>query len=180
MILIHPTPTADFQIDPPLVNIVKPITNFNDLSTGGDEVSYIIIGFDTIFQTNPRVTLPDSGVYDVRQIVTTALGCRDSVVKQVIVELGYKLYLPTAFTPNNDGYNDRFRVYGEDVSEISILIYNRWGQLMYTSYDMENGWDGKVRLKDEPAPGGVYVYKIKAIHKDGLNTNYEGIVTLLR
>jgi gliding motility-associated-like protein len=180
MILIHPTPTADFQIDPPLVNIVKPITNFNDLSTGGDEVSYIIIGYDTIFQTNPRVTLPDSGVYDVRQIVTTALGCRDSVVKQVIVELGYKLYLPTAFTPNNDGYNDRFQVYGEDVSEITILIYNRWGQLMYTSYDMDNGWDGKVRLKEEPAPGGVYVYKIKAIHKDGLNTNYEGIVTLLR
>lgn len=180
MILIHPTPTADFQIDPPLVNIVKPITNFNDLSTGGDEVSYIIIGYDTIFQTNPRVTLPDSGVYDVRQIVTTALGCRDSVVKQVIVELGYKLYMPTAFTPNNDGYNDRFQVYGEDVSEITILIYNRWGQLMYTSYDMENGWDGRVRLKEEPAPGGVYVYKIKAIHKDGLNTNYEGIVTLLR
>jgi len=180
MILINPTPTADFQIDPPLVNIVKPITNFNDLSSGGDEVSYIIIGYDTIFQTNPRVTLPDSGVYDVRQVVTTALGCRDSVVKQVVVEFGYKLYLPTAFTPNNDGYNDRFQVYGEDVSEISILIYNRWGQLMYTSYDMENGWDGKVRLREEPAPGGVYVYKIKAIHKDGLNTNYEGIVTLLR
>jgi gliding motility-associated-like protein len=180
MIIINPSPTADFQIDPPVVNIVKPITNLNDLSTGGDEISYIIIGVDTIFQTNPTIALPDSGVFDISQIVTTTLGCRDSVVKQVIVELGYKLYLPTAFTPNNDGYNDRFRVYGEEVSEISILIYNRWGQLMYTSYDMENGWDGKIRLKEEPAPGGVYVYKIKAVHKDGLNTNYEGIVTLLR
>jgi gliding motility-associated-like protein len=181
MIRINPTPVADFQIDPPLVNIVKPITNFNDLSSGGDDISYIIEGVDTIYQTDPkRILLPDSGVYNVMQVVTTALGCRDSVIKQVIVEIGYKLYLPSAFTPNNDGYNDRFRVYGEDVAEISILIYNRWGQLMYTSYDMENGWDGKVRLKEEPAPGGVYVYKIKAIHKDGLNTNYEGIVTLLR
>jgi len=180
MIRINPTPTADFQIDPPVVNIVKPVTNFNDLSTGGDEVSYIIVGIDTIFQRNPTIELPDSGVYNVLQIVTTSLGCRDSVVKQVIVELGYKLYMPSAFTPNSDGYNDRFQVYGEDVAEITILIYNRWGQLMYTSYDMENGWDGKVRLKEEPAPGGVYVYRIKAIHKDGLNTNYEGIVTLLR
>jgi len=180
MIRINPTPTADFQIDPPVVNIVKPVTNLNDLSIGGDEVSYTIVGIDTIFQRNPTIELPDSGVYNVLQVVTTSLGCRDSVVKQVIVELGYKLYMPTAFTPNNDGYNDRFQVYGEDVAEISILIYNRWGQLMYTSFDMENGWDGKVRMKDDPAPGGVYVYRIKAIHKDGLNTNYEGIVTLLR
>ncbi len=180
MIRIYPTPNADFALNPEIVYITKPEMDFIDLSQGGDEVFYVVDDTAYIYQADTRYTFPDSGIYDIRQVVTTTFGCRDSLTKQAIVELGYKVYVPTAFTPNNDGYNDFFRVYGEDVTEFQMLIYNRWGQLLYSSYDMENGWDGRTLLKDNVCDGGVYIYKIDATQRSGIKTNYEGTVVLLR
>jgi gliding motility-associated-like protein len=180
MIRIYPSPVSDFALSPEVVYITQPDMDFNDLSQGADEVFYVVDDTDYVYQTNAHYTFPDSGIYDVRQVVTTAFGCRDSVTKQAVVELGYKIYVPTAFTPNDDGYNDRFQCYGEDVSEFSMMIYNRWGQLLYSSYDMDNGWDGRTLLKDRVCDGGVYVYKIAAVQRSGLKTNYEGTVVLLR
>lgn len=180
MITINPSPTADFALEPELVFIVEPEIDIVNYAQGADEVYYIIEDLDTIYQEDVRVEFPDSGTYMVRQIVSTALGCSDSLTKPAIVELGYKLYVPSAFTPNDDGYNDLFKVYGEDVAEFEIRIYNRWGEMLYTSYDMENGWDGRNKLNEKAAPGGVYVYKISTIHKNGLIGNYEGTVVLLR
>ncbi|MEX1188858.1 MAG: CUB domain-containing protein [Bacteroidia bacterium] len=180
MITINPSPVADFALEPQLVYIVEPTIDVVDYSIGADEVYYVIEGLDTVFQADFLAEFPDSGTYMVRQIVTTALGCSDSLVKPAIVELGYKLYVPTAFTPNADGYNDVFQAYGEDVKEFELRIYNRWGELLYTSYDIENGWDGKSKLNDKVAPGGVYVYKINTVHKNGLIGNYEGTLVLLR
>lgn len=180
MITINPSPVADFALEPEVVYIVEPEIDIVNLSIGADEIYYIVEGLDTIYQADVSVEFPDSGTYNVRQIVTTALGCSDSLDKPAIVELGYKLYVPTAFTPNADGYNDLFRAYGEDVAEFDLKIYNRWGELLYTSYDIENGWDGTNRLSNKTAPGGVYVYKISTRHKNGLIGNYEGTVVLLR
>ena len=180
MIRIYPTPVADFRLNPEIVYITAPVMDFEDLSQGGDEVFYVVDGTDYVYQADTRYTFPDSGIYDVRQVVTTSFGCRDSLTKQAIVELGYKMYVPTAFTPNTDGYNDRFRAYGEDVADFRMLIYTRWGQLLYSSYDIENGWDGKTLLNDKVCDGGVYIYKITATQRNGLKTNYEGTVVLLR
>ncbi|MFM2284859.1 MAG: hypothetical protein RLZZ543_356 [Bacteroidota bacterium] len=180
MIRIYPSPIADFRLDPEVVYITQPMMNFEDLSQGGDEVFYVVDGTDYVYQADTRYTFADSGVYDVRQVVTTTFGCRDSLTKQAIVELGYKMYVPAAFTPNDDGYNDRFRAYGEDVLDFSMLIYNRWGQLLYSSYDMENGWDGRTLLQDRVCDGGVYIYKISATQRNGIKTTYEGNVVLLR
>ncbi|MEZ5173949.1 MAG: CUB domain-containing protein [Bacteroidia bacterium] len=180
MVTVNPSPVADFSMDPEVVYIVKPEIMFEDLSTGGDEVYYSIHGLDSIFQNDFLYEFPDSGHYKVTQFVNTALGCSDSLTRVAIVELGYKLYVPSAFTPNYDGYNDFFRAYGEDVKDFEMQIFNRGGELMYTSYDIENGWDGTTRLTNKVAPGGVYVYKIKARQKNGLKNDYEGTVVLLR
>ena len=180
MIRIFPSPQAEFSLEPPMAYIVKPEIEVYNFAVGGNEVYYVINGVDTIYQAEPKLIFSDSGTYNVRQIVVSSDGCMDSITKPAYIELGYKVYVPTAFTPNADGYNDLFKAYGEDIKEFSMLIYNRWGELLYSSFDYENGWDGRNRLNDEPAPGGVYVYKISTVQRNGLIGNYEGTVVLLR
>ena len=180
MITIHPTPVAEFDLTPPFLDIVSPTTQITDISQGAQTVYYYISDLDTIYQSDPKVTFRDSGHYLITQVVSNEFGCMDSLVKEIIMEYGYKVYVPSAFTPNDDGYNDYFKVYGEDISEISIAIYTRWGQLLYVSYDMENGWDGRTQLDGSVVQGGVYVYKISATNLHGIKTDYDGTVVLLR
>ena len=83
----------------------------------------------------------------------------ESVSNAVIVEKPYALYSPNAFSPDGDGINDLFKVSGQGMSDFQIEIYNRWGQMVYKSIDLSNGWDGTFKGKNMPT--GTYVYKIK-------------------
>lgn len=180
MIMINPTPISAFSVSPELIDIINPYTDIIDISNSASEIVYQIPGVDTIFTNNARPMFPDSGSYTITQLAINEFGCMDSTSKTVFVQIGYKLYVPTAFTPNEDGYNDVFRAFGEDVQEFSMRIYDRWGELLYSTFDIENGWDGKTRLSERTLPGGIYIYKIQAIDRNGLKNSYEGTLTLLR
>lgn len=90
--------------------------------------------------------------------VTTPNGknCLKTDVVTVIVTFNNSLYIPTAFTPNGDGVNDRFVVKARGVVVYNIRIFNRWGQEVFSSNNVSDHWDGK--FKDQLQPGGVYVY----------------------
>ena len=83
----------------------------------------------------------------------------ESVSNAVIVEKPYALYSPNAFSPDGDGINDFFRISGQGMIDFQIEIFNRWGQMVYKSIDLSNGWDGTFKGKNLPT--GTYVYKIK-------------------
>lgn len=90
------------------------------------------------------------------------------------------LHIPSAFTPNNDGLNDMFRaVAGEAIHSFRLNIYNRWGQLLFTTSDKNKGWDGK--FNGMPQPPGVYAWTInyKTINNEEAK-HTKGIVTLIR
>lgn len=70
------------------------------------------------------------------------------------------LYMPNAFTPNGDGLNDAFGGIGEGITEYNMQIFNRWGELIFESNDINNQWDGNYH--NVMSPMGVYVYKIIA------------------
>jgi len=180
LISVNPSPRADFRLSPDVVQIIQPEMDFIDLSDDADEVYYIINRSDTVYQAETTYTFPDTGVYSVRQVVTTQFGCVDSLTKQAVVELGYKYYIPSGFSPNDDGYNDFFKVYGEDVLEFNMIIYNRWGQKLYQSYDMENGWDGKTKMGTGPVDGGVYFYRVEMMQRNGLKNTIEGNVMIIK
>ena len=179
-ISVNPSPRADFRLSPDVVQIIQPEMDFIDLSDDADEVYYIINRADTVYQAETTYTFPDTGVYSVRQVVTTQFGCVDSLTKQAVVELGYKYYIPSGFSPNDDGYNDFFKVYGEDVLDFNMIIYNRWGQKLYQSYDIENGWDGKTRTSTGAVDGGVYFYRVEMVQRNGIKNTIEGNVVLLK
>jgi gliding motility-associated-like protein len=83
----------------------------------------------------------------------------ESVSNAVSVEKPYALYSPNAFSPDGDGINDLFKISGQGMNDFQIEIFNRWGQMVYKSIDLSNGWDGTFKGKNLPT--GTYVYKIK-------------------
>ena len=180
---VYPSPRADFILSPEVVQITDPDIEFNDLSSDASNIYYEIEldgSIVTLFQANPTYTFLDTGLYNVRQVVSTQFGCVDSLTKQAVVELGYKYFIPAGFSPNGDGLNDYFKVSGEDVIDFSMIVYNRWGQKLYQSFDMDNGWDGKTKLGDEVVDGGVYFYRVEMTQRNGLKNTIEGHVQIIK
>lgn len=87
--------------------------------------------------------------------------------------------MPTGFTPNNDGKNDILKPgYGENVTSFKIEIYNRWGEKVFISDKIFNGWDGK--LKGVLQPAGIYVWFIRyKVFNDPAEYSQKGTVSLI-
>jgi gliding motility-associated-like protein len=88
------------------------------------------------------------------------------------------ILVPDAFTPNGDAYNERFEIKGYFIDNFKISVFNRWGEVVYHSEDMAEGWDGNV--DSGKAPGGYYLYKIEAVNKSGEAVTRKGSFLLIR
>jgi gliding motility-associated-like protein len=86
--------------------------------------------------------------------------------------------VPMAFSPNGDGNNDILYVYGGQIESLSFDVYDRWGERVFTSSSLDDGWDGYFNGKK--ASSGVYVYKMRAVFTDGNLVNKTGNITLVR
>ena len=104
---------------------------------------------------------------DVKTYTISVIPCRMPAV-----------YIPTSFTPNGDGVNDLYTVKGVYIDEYIIEIYNRWGQLFYTSTDIKEYWDGTIN--GIPVPTGAYVYLVRYRDVFGYDGFEYGTVTLYR
>lgn len=110
--------------------------------------------------------------------ITDRYGCVNSDSVLVSVSEESSVYIPNAFTPNNDGLNDQFIVKGDDIESVQMLIFNRWGDEIFKSNDKNVGWNGIYKSKlVEPL---VYVYKIKVTMINGEENKYVGTVTLVK
>ena len=90
-------------------------------------------------------------------------------------------YVPTAFTPNGDGLNDKFLPRGSfhDIKAYRLEIYNRWGERVYETVDYVNGgWDGTINGREVPT--GAYVYIVNYTSADGQEYEEQGTVSLTR
>ncbi|MFZ4545493.1 MAG: gliding motility-associated C-terminal domain-containing protein [Saprospiraceae bacterium] len=88
------------------------------------------------------------------------------------------IFLPNAFTPNDDGYNDVLKIRGIIVSEVKLLIYDRWGEKVFESAEINGSWDGTFQSK--PCPPDVYGYYMEVICIDGQKFIKKGNITLIR
>jgi gliding motility-associated-like protein len=96
----------------------------------------------------------------------------------ITVEEQSTLYVPNAFTPNSSGSNDQFFAYGTNVTDFQMYVFDRWGNLIYSSNDMTKGWDGTY--KNNPCQEDVYVWRV--IWTDAQNKKHKmlGHVSLIR
>lgn len=106
------------------------------------------------------IAINQPGLYAVE--VTTAFGC--SLVFHTVVEefcVGDFLFLPNAFTPDNDGVNDVFRAEGTSVADFEMTIFNRWGDVVFATNDFESHWDGSYQNGTHYVESEVYTYIVK-------------------
>jgi gliding motility-associated-like protein len=131
---------------------------------------------------NPKTIFTKAGKYNVKLLVTDAIGCKDSAFKEITVYDDLVINIPNAFTPNNDLLNDFFNLKFSDLSQVINVkgsIWNRWGEMIYEySYPDNNGWDGTYN--GNPCSDGVYYYlcEIETINNEIFK--YRGSFTLLR
>jgi gliding motility-associated-like protein len=103
-------------------------------------------------------TMTDTGRFELRVAVSAPNGCTGVGTREVVVDDFLRIYLPSAFSPNNDSRNDLFEVQGQVTDALELHIYNRWGQLIHTGQGANHGWDGTHNA--QPAPEGVYTYRV--------------------
>ncbi|MEM6723128.1 MAG: gliding motility-associated C-terminal domain-containing protein, partial [Bacteroidota bacterium] len=117
--------------------------------------------------------------------VVDSSGCSASTEASIEVDINRGVYFPNAFSPNNDGVNDLFQVYGDNSVTIvrELRIFDRWGELLFTANDFQPddptfGWDGT--MKGQELNPGVYVYFAEVEFIDGVVVPISGDVTLIR
>lgn len=110
-------------------------------------------------------------------IARSTLGCTDTASIRTSVD-NKDFFIPNAFTPNNDGKNDHFKVYGSSVIGAEIQIFNQWGMLIYETKDNQTGWDGTH--KHVPQPVGMYVYVVKVRLSNEDTFIRKGTIRLIR
>jgi gliding motility-associated-like protein len=126
---------------------------------------------------NPIVTLQKDAVYTLTAY--TVAGCAKTDTVMIKVYKGPAFYVPNAFTPNGDEKNDRFRCLAVGMAAIDFFnIYNRYGQIVYTSKNYQPGWDGTIHGIKQPA--GTYVWMVKGKDFTGTVHFKKGTVTLIR
>lgn len=182
---VYEPPHASFSINPVSASQLAPTITFTDQSTDvygiqtwkwefGD-------GTDTGAVSNLSHTYADTGTFCADLIVTNIHGCHDTTQRCAEISPLFALYVPNAFTPNHSGLNDVFMAKGEGMRSFDMWIFDRWGQQIFHSSDINTGWDGTVQNSHSSVKceEDTYIWLIDA--NDSFNTtrSYMGKVTLL-
>jgi gliding motility-associated-like protein len=132
---------------------------------------------DDAFSATPVANLPADQHYIVTG--TTADGCEGTDDIFIKVYRGPEIYVPSGFTPNNDGRNDVLRAIAVGVRELRFFsIYNRWGQVIFTTRDARVGWDGRINGVEQPT--GTFIWIAEAVDYKGNLITRKGTITVIR
>jgi gliding motility-associated-like protein len=173
-------PAASFSISPTEPKENTPF-EFQNTSTNAVKYKWDFGDGDTLVTTN---ILPVNHLYNYSDTFTVCLiafnanGCTDTTCQQVAALVTPLADVPNAFSPNGDGINDFIGVRGYGVAKMSWNIFNRWGQLVFSSTSIDNKWDG--RYKGTLQPQDVYAYTLNITFTDNTVLRKKGDITLLR
>lgn len=183
---VFENPTANFIYNPMPVTILEPTVTFTDNSIGSNIMSYNWNFGDPLSSTasgqNVVFTYLTTGIYNVELAIMTINGCVDTIYKPVEVLEDFSVYIPNAFSPNGDGINEEFYPIGNGISDdkYSFMIFDRWGELIFSSNKLENKWDGKRMGRSEIVQQDTYIYKLSCRSFKGDKFSKSGHVNVIR
>ncbi|MCW3078123.1 MAG: domain containing protein [Bacteroidetes bacterium] len=180
-----PIPAADFIFNPEIPTNNDDYVSFTNQTTNARTVEWYWDFYSNSqnisTKENPSYYFPEPGNYFVFFKVKSDHGCTDSIVKKLTVIEDISIFIPNAFTPNGDGLNENFIPKTVGLKKLRMDIFDRWGELIFTTSDPAMGWDGRHKKGGDILPQGVYVYRVSAIFNNGSKPKqYTGHVTLLR
>ena len=183
MITVYPKPFAKFIVEPQVINSLNPEVKFTDLSYGAYGSIWFFGDGDTSSIINPfhKYSVNQAGEYKVTLIAQTEYGCVDTTKNIIKVQDITTIYVPTAFSPNGDNINDIFNVqaHGIELDSYTMWIYNRWGEVIYKTSDIYNGWNGIAKDSKMVEPG-VYTWRLVYKEISGDEYTRAGVVTVIR
>jgi gliding motility-associated-like protein len=184
---VHEKPEASFTSTPnEFLSIHDPVMKFFNTSKCADSMRYIWdfgsnSAFNKSYKNDPAFEFPkDTGSFTITLTVISANQCISSYSKDIYINPDIRLFVPTGFTPNGKGpaESEVFSVSGVNVKTFSIVVWNRWGQIVYQSNDINEIWDGRFRNKF--CQTGAFGYKILASSQSDQDYIFTGVINLLR
>lgn len=167
-VCVQPYPNAYFTYAPNQLTTINTTVNFSNGSIGASNYQWFFGDGATSNAIDPTHTYPEiEGTYEVTLVASTPFGCTDTVRSIVNVAEELIFYLPNTFTPDGNDFNETFQpvfTSGYDPFDFHLMIFNRWGELIFESYDASIGWDGTYGGKTNGGKivkDGTYVWKIE-------------------
>ena len=184
-ITVYALPIASFDPSVKETTVVDGQVEFTNQSTvlTNNTYSWDIGGLYSSTQINESYLFTNSGNFVVTLTATSSDGCVDDTSVVIVVNPDVVLYVPNAFTPGTDGLNDVFQIFlpptGVDYSTFDLVVYDRWGEIVYHTNDVTKSWNGAKNNSGQVLKQDAYVYKIT--FKDEKKRPYEkmGHVSLL-
>ena len=185
-VCVQDYPQANFEANPPSFTESTQVLNFNNSSIGATGYVWNFGDGNVSNQEYPEHLFQGTNDgYTITLIASTSMGCMDSTSITISANLGEVYYIPNSFTPDGDKYNQIFKpVVSTGISSdgYEMLIFNRWGEIMFESKNINVGWDGSYGSEGLDCPSGTYTYKISFTLIGGLQEKsiVTGHVNLLR
>lgn len=173
---IRPVPNADFSASTYTAYVPNDPIQFTNQSTGAITYNWNFGDGNSSTITNPIHNYPVVGFYNAMLIATNQFGCKDTAIKVITIISDFQF--PNVFTPNGDGINDEFLPFTEGVTDYHLMIFDRWGELIFESRDVKTGWNGNFNGK--PCQQDAYVWKAEVKFFDSRTFNKTGSITILR
>lgn len=174
-----PTALFDYSPKPPQVNTA---VDYANQSTGATSYLWKFGDGDTLFTIRRDTTVQHffnaTATFNSCLVAYNQYGCTDTFCVPIVARVVPALDVPNAFTPNGDGVNDKVQVLGFGIARMNWRIYNRWGQLIFSTTNRNEGWDG--RYKGVLQPQEVYTYALDVEFSDGTKVTKTGDITLLK
>ena len=188
-VIVYPKPSPNFSINPGITDLNNATVTFTNTSLNTNNVEWDFYQSFTSIKNDTVIQFRDTGWFPIKLVAYSRFGCKDSIFKNLRINPVYELVIPNAFTPNqgggnggfynkNDLSNDVFYIHTDLVSSYELQIFNRWGELIFLTEDVNQGWDGYYRGK--LSPQDVYVYKVSVVFLNGKRETKTGNFTLFR
>lgn len=170
-------PTADFTVTSQTIFNNLPI-QFQNLSQDAIDYEWDFGDGNASSNVHPSNIYTDPGLYYITLIAIDEKGCRDTIQKPINIEEEWYIYIPNTFTPDGNRLNNTFQASVIGIQHLNVFIYNRWGEVVFTSNEPRFIWDGTydgVLVND-----GTYTYSIMLITNSGREKQIVGHVNVLK
>jgi gliding motility-associated-like protein len=174
---VWPQSVAQFQANSQASEF-NPWIHFENQSTFASEWYWDFGDGETSTEQHPSHQYAQAGEYTVLLITTNIHGCSDTTEQLIRITPEFTFYVPNAFTPDGDGVNDDFFGLGSHIDELEMMVFDRWGEMIYNGEGADAKWDGTYN--GSVAKQDVYVYRFKVKDYAGRWHMYEGHITLLK
>lgn len=185
LVEVKPNPIADFTFSSNPTTIFNPTVQMQNASS----VDAVYFDWFSPFSSpafssseDPWLTFPQElGTYPITLIVETERGCTDTTTLNLTIVDDIIIYAPNTFTPDGDEFNQNWRIYilGIDIYQFELLIYNRWGELIWENHDPEEAWDGTYNGLAVPEGTYTWVARVKSPYDDN-KVDFNGFINVIR